>query len=98
MDTPAAALMRRTDTPSWPNCLRQRRVASTNASRRTAGAARWNLGTCRLVAIVIFPFGGLYRSQAEWAAGVRAEVRRPAAPARVMPGRVCRTEARGFAA
>src|ERR1700691_1198690 len=69
MDTPAAALMRRTDTPSWPNSLRQRRVASTNASRRTAGAARWNLGTCRLVAI-IFPFPGVYRSAAEWAAGL----------------------------
>src|ERR1700678_2748554 len=51
MDTPAAALIRLTDTPSCPNSLRQRRVASTNASRRNAGVARWNFGTCRLVAI-----------------------------------------------
>src|ERR1700679_779752 len=51
MDTPAAALMRLTDTPSCPNSLRQRRVASTNASRRNSGVARWNFGTCRLVAI-----------------------------------------------
>src|SRR5882757_5042314 len=65
METPAAALIRRTDTPSWPNCLRQLRVASTNASRRTAGVARWNFGTCRLVAIC-FPFFGLYPSGAEW--------------------------------
>src|ERR1700730_6428845 len=50
MDTPAAALIRRTDTPSCPNCLRQLKVASTSASRRTAGVARWNFGTCRLVA------------------------------------------------
>src|ERR1700730_2191277 len=70
MDTPAAALIRRTDTPSWPNCLRQRRVASTNASRRTAGVARWNFGTCRLVAIC-FLFFGLYSSAAEWPASVR---------------------------
>src|SRR5260370_25608029 len=51
METRAAALIRRTDTPSWPNCLRQLKVASTNASRRTAGVARWNFGTCRLDAI-----------------------------------------------
>src|SRR5260370_40595331 len=51
METRAAALIRRTDTPSWPNCLRQLKVASTNASRRTAGVARWNFGTCRLGAI-----------------------------------------------
>src|SRR5271168_880297 len=61
MDTPAAALIRRTETPSWPYCLRQLKVASTNASRRTAGVARWNFGTCRLVAIK-FLFLGLYRS------------------------------------
>src|ERR1700682_4380061 len=65
MDTPAAALIRRTETPSWPNCFRQRKVASTSASRRTSGVARWNFGTCRLVAIC-FPFCGLYRSAAEW--------------------------------
>src|SRR3979409_955694 len=68
MDTPAAALIRRTDTPSWPNCLRQRSVASTNASRRTAGVARWNFGTCRLSAIG-FLFFGLYRSADERPAG-----------------------------
>ena len=39
IDTPAVALMRRTDTPSCPNCLRQRKVASTSASRRTAGVS-----------------------------------------------------------
>src|ERR1700736_5437200 len=68
METPAAALIRRTDTPSWPYCLRQLKVASTNASRRTAGVARWNFGTCRLVAIC-FLFG-LYRSATEWPARV----------------------------
>src|ERR1700680_1970890 len=65
MDTPAAALIRRTETPSWPNCFRQRKVASTSASRRTAGVARWNFGTCRLV-VICFPLCGLYRSAAEW--------------------------------
>src|ERR1700722_7950544 len=65
MDTPAAALIRRTETPAWPNCFRQRKVASTSASRRTSGVARWNFGTCRLVAIRFPFFCGLYRSAAE---------------------------------
>src|ERR1700722_10583568 len=51
MDTPAAALIRRTDTPSCPCCLRQLSVASTRASRRTWGVARRNLGTVRLAAM-----------------------------------------------
>ena len=46
--------MRRTDTPSCPNFLRQLKVACTKASRRTAGVERWNFGTCRLVAIYSF--------------------------------------------
>src|ERR1700743_1223367 len=37
--------MRRTETPSWPYFFKQRRVASTRASRRTAGVARRNFGT-----------------------------------------------------
>src|ERR1700733_15062407 len=45
IETPAAALIRRTETPSWPYFFKQRRVASTRASRRTAGVARRNFGT-----------------------------------------------------
>src|ERR1700690_3435094 len=47
MDTPAAALMRRTEAPACPYFFKQRRVASISASRRTAGVARRNFGTCR---------------------------------------------------
>src|SRR5476649_2556723 len=68
METPAAALMRRTEVPSWPYFFKQRSVASIRASRRTAGVARRNFGTGRffcikfpLFLIVPNPFLGFFK-------------------------------------
>src|SRR3984893_8665234 len=55
MDTPAAVLMRRTEIPSWPYFFKHPRVASTRASRRSAGVARRNFGTCRFFFILYAP-------------------------------------------
>jgi|SRR6516225_7082732 len=45
IETPASALIRRTDTPSWPNFFRQASVAAISASRRASGGSRRNLGS-----------------------------------------------------
>src|SRR5579859_729015 len=44
IETPASALIRRTDTPSWPKRLRQTRVAAMSSSRRAPGDSRRNFG------------------------------------------------------
>src|SRR5215469_2241637 len=45
IETPASALIRRTETPSWPNFLRHASVAAISASRRASGGSRRNLGS-----------------------------------------------------
>src|SRR5215469_11363232 len=45
IETPASALMRRTDTPSWPNFFRHASVAAISSSRRASGGSRRNLGS-----------------------------------------------------
>src|SRR5215469_15441751 len=45
IDTPASALMRRTETPSWPNFFRHASVAAISSSRRASGDSRRNLGS-----------------------------------------------------
>src|ERR1700723_3337687 len=86
MDTPAAALIRRTETPSCPYCLRQRNVASTSASRRTAGVARRNFR--RLVAIES-PFYGLEPRRALRAAAAIEPVLYHAAEKLIRDSRAC---------
>src|SRR4029077_885775 len=43
--TPASALIRRTESPAWPNLFRHASVAATSSSRRASGASRRNLGS-----------------------------------------------------
>src|SRR5450631_91843 len=45
IETPASALMRRTETPSCPNLRRQASVAATSSSRRASGGSRRNFGS-----------------------------------------------------
>ena len=45
IETPASALIRRTETPSWPNFFRQPSVAAISSSRRASGGSRRNLGS-----------------------------------------------------
>src|SRR5215469_18522236 len=45
IETPASALIRRTETPPCPNFCRQASVAAISASRRASGGSRRNLGS-----------------------------------------------------
>src|SRR5262249_49094652 len=45
IDTPASALILRTETPSWPYFARQASVALTSSSRRASGGSRRDLGS-----------------------------------------------------
>src|SRR5579871_5761840 len=49
IETPASALMRRTETPSCPSLFKHASVAVTSSSRRASGASRRNFGSAAVL-------------------------------------------------